>query len=198
MSTQEHIFATTITDNQTKETKSVEDLFAASSPLKGYDTVGSFVDATIQVGITDTPKTVVFGAGGTTTDGGATIASNGEVTVNISNYYSIKQRFRAGRTGASGISEIFFWVELSVDGGSSWNILGNSVDIALNNSNDTTVFFDIANVYLPVGAMLRNRFARSSNGNDSGDLRPAAPSAALAGLGVPVAPSSQITIYTIN
>ena len=198
MSTQEHIFATTITDNQTKETKSVEDLFAASSPLKGYASVGSFVDETLQTGITDTPKTVTFGAGGTTTDGGATISVNGDVTVNISNYYSIKQRFRAGRTGASGTSEIFFWAELSTDGGSNWTVLGNSVDIALNSSNDTTVFFDIANVYLPAGVMLRNRFARSGDGDDSGDLRSTAPSAVLTGLGVLSAPSSQITIYTIN
>ena len=197
MSTHENIFVTEITDNQTGETRTVKDIFV-SHTLKGYTSIGSFVDDNLQIGITDTPKTIVFGAGGMTTDGGATVAANGEVTVNIANYYSIKQRFRAGRTGASGISELFFWAEISNDGGSNWTVLGNSVDITLDSSNDTTVFYDMAKVYLPVGIIIRNRFARSSTGDDSGDLRSATPSTILTGLGVPIAPSSQITIYTVN
>lgn len=72
------------------------------------------------------------------------------------------------------------------------------MDISLDSSNDVTVFFDISSVKLPVGVMLRNRFARSGDGDNSGDLRPASPSATLSGLGVPVAPSAQITVYVLN
>ena len=40
-------------------------------------------------------------------------------------------------------------------------------------------------------------FARSSTGNDSGNLIPSTPSAALMAAGAPVAPSAQITIYDV-
>lgn len=144
------------------------------------------------------PQTVKFGAGGITSDGNLSVDSSGEITILTEKHTSIKQRFRAGRTGASGVSDVFFWAEISTDGGNNWDVLGNSVDITLSSSNDVTVFFDIANLKLPAGIMLRNRFARSSDGDDSGDLRPATPSATLVAAGVPVAPSAQITVYTVN
>lgn len=69
------------------------------------------------MGVLDTPKTVTFGVGGTTSDGSVSIDSNGEITVLQEKYFSIKQRFRTGRSGASGVSDVFFWAEISVDGG---------------------------------------------------------------------------------
>lgn len=165
------------------------------SPIDlGYNTIGNFFDITTQVGILDTPKTVLFGAGGSAGDH-ITVASNGEITVVNSGYYAFKQRFRAGREGASGTSDLFFYAEISVDNGSTWNIIGNSVDLSMNSSKELTVFFDIATIYLSAGVKLRNRFARS--GDNSGDLIAGTPSAALDALGVPVAPSAQITIYKI-
>ena len=164
----------------------------------GYTNSGTFISLVTQSGVSDVPTTVTFGAGGNTLGNHVTVAANGEVTVNTDSYFSIKQRFRTGRIGASGVSELFFWAEMSTDNGVTWLEIGNSVDVSLSNSDATVVFFDISNMFFPAGVMLRNRFARSSTGNNSGDLIPASPSAALIGLGVPDAPSAQITIYRIE
>lgn len=164
----------------------------------GYTSIASFVDTTTQVGVTDVASTIKFGGGGTSGDGHVTVGADGSITINTDSYLSLKQRFRAGRTGASGVSQIFFWAEVSTDGGTTWTVIGNSVGMPLNSSEDSSLFFDISSLYLTAGTKLRNRFARSSTGDDSGDLRPATPSAALTTLGVTVAPSAQITVYRID
>lgn len=164
---------------------------------KGYDTEGGFISVASQPATEDVPTTISFGAGGMTTNNHVSVSANGEFEIMTTGYYSFKQRFRASRSGASGVSDIFFWAEISVDDGGSWNTIGNSVDIALNTSNETTVFFDISSILLTAGIKLRNRFARSSTGDDSGDLTASTPSAALITAGVPVAPSAQITIYKV-
>tara|TARA_R110002167_G_scaffold104166_1_gene268678 strand:- start:2945 stop:3628 length:684 start_codon:yes stop_codon:yes gene_type:complete len=163
----------------------------------GYSSIGSFVDLTTQTGVLDVPDTVSFGAGGVTDNSEISVSAVGEITVNMTGYYSIKQRFRSGRTGGSGTSLLFFWAEASINGGVTWLPLGNSVDVPLGTANDTVVFFDLSNIQLDSGSMLRNRFARSSTGDDSGDLRSASPSAALTALGVADAPSAQVTFYKI-
>ena len=164
----------------------------------GYTNSGTFVSAITQTGVSDVGTTVTFGGGGNTSGNNATVGADGIVTINTDSYFSIKQRFRTGRIGASGVSELFFWAEMSIDNGATWVEIGNSVDVSLANSDATVVFFDISNMFFVAGVKLRNRFARSSTGNDSGDLIPASPSAALALLGVPDAPSAQITIYRIE
>lgn len=164
----------------------------------GYGTDGNFLSTASQTGVSDTPKTITFGAGGTTTSGAVSVAASGHITIVDAGYYSLKQRFRVSRTGASGVSQVFFWAEISVDSGATWNVTGNSVVVSLNASIDTTVFFDLANLDLPAGVQLRNRFARSSTGDDSGDLTSTAPSSTLTGLGVLMAPSAQITIYKLG
>ena len=165
---------------------------------KGYVSIGSFVSLSTQAGALDTPSTITFGAGGNTDGNHVTVGADGVATVNTDSYLSIKQRFRTGRVGASGVSEIFFWAEISTDNGSTWEEIGNSVDVPLNNSNSTVVFFDVSTFKFPIGTKLRNRFARSSTGHNSGDLISVSPSATLTGLGVPDAPSAQITIYRIE
>jgi len=164
---------------------------------KGYDSEGNFISTITQIGITDTPQQVTFGAGGLSDSGNIDISATGILEVINSGYYAFKQRYRVQRTGAAGVSHMFFWAEISVDGGTVWNTIGNSVDVALDNSNETTVFFDQANLFLPAGIKLRSMFARSSTGNDSGNLIPSTPSAALMAAGAPVAPSAQITIYDV-
>lgn len=164
----------------------------------GYQVEGNFISSDIQVGESDVPKNVTFGTGGTTSNDFISVGSDGVIEVLKSGYYLIKQRFRVGRTGASGVSNVFLWAESSIDGGVTWNLEGNSVDVALNSSIDTVIFFDTALVFVPEGTLFRNRFARSGDGDDSGDLRPSVPSTALVSLGVPIAPSAQVTIYTIK
>lgn len=164
----------------------------------GYTNSGTFISTATQSGVIDVATTVTFGAGGSTTGNHVSVGSDGVITVNTDSYLSVKQRFRAGRVGASGASDLFFWAEISADDGATWSVLGNSVDISLENASSTVVFFDLSTVFLPAGTKIRNKFARSSDGDDSGDLIPKTPSATLAALGVPIAPSAQITIYRIE
>lgn len=156
----------------------------------------SFTDATTQSGSPiDTPKQVKYGAALTSPSGIAFMGADGTLTILKTGPFFIKSRLRVGRTGASGVSSIFFWVEISIDGGATWNILGNSIDIRLDNSTESDVFFDFSTLFLNQGIKLRSMFARSSTGDNSGDLMPSSPSAALQAYGVPIAPSAQISIY---
>lgn len=156
----------------------------------------SFIDTSTQSGSPiDTPKQVKYGPAATSPSGIVAIDAAGILTVLKTGPLFIKSRIRAGRSGASGISFLFFWVEISLDGGATWNILGNSTDVHLDNSTETDVFFDFSTLYLDKGIKLRSMFARSSTGDNSGDLIPSVPSAALQAYGVPTAPSAQISIY---
>jgi len=163
--------------------------------LFGYTPEGDFVSMVTQSGSPiDTPKVVSYGSN-KQSNSGILDYNNGVFTFLKSGTVGIKSRLRVGRTGASGVSHLFFWVEASVDGGSVWNKLGNSVNIHLDDSTETQTFFDMAFLVGVTGLKLRTMFARSSTGSDSGDLIASAPSAALIALGVMGAPSAQITIY---
>lgn len=156
----------------------------------------SFTDFTTQSGSPlNTPKVVKYGAAKTSTSGIVSVDADGIFTFHKTSTLFAKSRIRAGRSGASGYSSIFFWAETSVDGGSTWQIFGNSIDIRLNNSEESDLFFDISAVVFPAGIKFRSMFARSSTGDNSGDLMASTPSAALVSYGVPVAPSAQISIY---
>ena len=166
--------------------------------LPGWTSEGSFIDMTTQSGSPiDTPKTILFGAGGTTSGGLISMDAGGIVTILKGGPFATKNRFRAGRTGAAGISQLFFYAEISTNGGASWIVLGNSVAFTLDAVADSQIFFDFAEFNLPAGTKLRQRFARSSTGSDYGDLIPLTPSAALTALLVPSAPSAQLTIYKL-
>lgn len=172
-------------------------LFHILSSENGYTVEGSFVSVVNQAAVLDSPVNVTFGAGGTSANGHVIVTAGGEIEVVTSGYYTFKQRFRVGREGAAGISDLFFWAEISTDGGNTWNTTGNSVDVALASSKDLNTFFDVAKGYFQSGVKLRNRFARSGTGDDSGGLRVGTPSSMLQSLGVLPAPSAQITIYKI-
>jgi hypothetical protein len=143
----------------------------------------------------DTAKTVVFGDAKTSASGLVSQAVDGVFTVLKGGPLAIKTRMRAGRVGAALTTQMFFWVETSVDNGVTWQLNGNAVDVRLENSTDSRLFFDFSTVNFPTGVKFRTRFARSSTGADFGDLIPSLPSVALQLLGVPTSPSAQITVY---
>lgn len=160
-----------------------------------YIPEGVFQDTTLQTGSPeDIPKTVTYGIAKDSDNTHISYAS-GVFTVNTSGYYAIKTRIRASRSGAAQSSSLFFWAEISSDGGNSYTVTGASVDVQLDNAQSNAIFFDFATLYLPAGVKLRSRFARSSTGDDSGNLTPSTPSAALISYGVQPAPSAQLTIY---
>jgi len=177
----------------------LKEIAAALDKLGGSSLHENFIDTTTQLGSpVDVPVQVKYGAAKTSPNGVLSIDNNGTLTVLKGGPLLIKSRLRAARSGASGTSSLFFWVESSLDGGSSWSILGNSIDIRLENSNQQDVFFDFSSLTLPAGIKLRSMFARSSTGSDFGDLVPSAPSLLLQSYGVPTAPSAQLSIYTFN
>ncbi len=165
----------------------------------GSNLVDSFVDLTSQTGAPiDTPEQVKYGPARTTANGALAIDAAGTLTILKGGPFLFKSRLRAARSGASGTSSLFFWVEISSNGGATWQILGNSIDIRLENANQQDVFFDFSSLTLPTGVKLRSMFARSSTGSDFGDLVPSSPSAALTAYGLPPAPSAQLSVYTNN
>lgn len=169
---------------------------ATLNPYAGSTLEVSFTDATTQSGSPiDTPKQVKYGPAQTSPSGIVSMAADGTLDILKTGPLFIKSRLRVGRSGASGVSSIFFWVEISLDGGAVWNILGNSIDVRLDNSTENDVFFDFSTLFLEKGIKLRSMFARSSTGDNSGDLLPSVPSAALQAYGVPTAPSAQISVY---
>lgn len=162
----------------------------------GWTIEDSFTDFTFQSGSpVDVPKTVRYGNAKTSPNGIVSVDNNGIFTFLKSAALFAKSRIRAGRAGASGYSSIFFWAEISVDNGATWQVFGNSIDVHLNNAQESELFFDISAVIFPAGLKFRSRFSRSSTGDDSGDLMISTPSTALSSYGVPVAPSAQISIY---
>lgn len=169
--------------------------FGGGGDADGYDIEGEFTSLSTQSGLSNTPKTMTFGAGGVTPNGHVSVDASGEGEVLTTGHYLIKKRARVGRSGASGISNVILWAEISTNGGVSWEILGNSVDVALDSSDQVITIFDVASLYLYAGVKLRYRFARDGDSDDSGDLIPSVPSAELQALGVPSTPSAQVTIY---
>lgn len=155
-----------------------------------------FTDITTQSGAPiDTPKTVIYGAAKTSPNNLISIDNSGVITFLKGGPFGAKTRHRVTRTGQAGTSSTWFWVELSFDGGSTWAVFGNAVDIRLSGSSDSRLFFDFSQVTLPAGTKARSRWARSSTGVDDGNLTSTLPSTALQALNVPVSPSAQIAFY---
>ena len=174
-----------------------------NSPVAGvppipdiWTTEVNFVDTTTQSGSPiDTPKTILFGAGGTSGAGIISCDSAGIFTLLKGGPLFIKNRFRVGRTSSTGVSHIFIWAEASFNAGSTWTVLGNPIATTLDAAADSQVVFDGAFVNLPKTTLLRQRFARSSTGSDFGDLVPLTSSASLITYGIATAPSAQTTVY---
>lgn len=165
----------------------------------GYSLYENFIDTTSQTGSPiDTPKQVKYGNAKTSPTGILSMDSSGTITVLRGGPLLLKSRLRASRTGSSGTTSMFFWVESSIDNGTTWGILGNPIDIQLENANQDDVFFDFSSLTLPTGIKLRSMFARSSTGTDYGDLTPSTPSSALQAYGLPIAPSAQLSVYKLN
>jgi hypothetical protein len=156
---------------------------------------GEYRDNTLQTGgpVTDTPRNVIYGAGGVSGTGIVSVAANGEITILKAAAIVFKTRLRAGRIGAAGVSVLVVWGEVSVDGGAVWNQLPNVSSINLSASTDTITFLDLIPVLVSIGQKFRIRFARSSAGDNSGDLTPQPLAGGLSFL-APV-PSAYMSIY---
>jgi hypothetical protein len=141
----------------------------------------------------DVPRTVSYGPGGVSLTGFVDVAADGTITALKNGAVVISTRLRAQRVGAAGVSILVIWGEMSVDGGINWTQMANLSTINLDVAADTSSFVDLTPVILVIGRMYRIRFARSSDGNNSGDLRPQPLPGALSFLSP--APSAMLSIY---
>lgn len=163
-----------------------------------FDVETEFSDFTEQVGSpVDTLKQIKFDIGlGDSPSGLVNLSSNGDITTLKKGPYGFKSRYRLARTDSSGgVSHVFFLIQTSLDGGTTWQLIGNSVCVNLTSVSEDVLFFDFATVFLQKGQMLRSIFTRSSTGKSDGNLEPEVPSATLQALGVQTAPSAQLTVY---
>lgn len=169
---------------------------AVPDKVGGFTLEVSFTDVTTQSGVgLDTPHQVKYGPAVTSPNGIVSIDASGTLTVLKGGPLFIKSRLRVGRSGSSGTTSTFFWVEISADNGATWSIFGNPIDVRLDDSNESDLFFDFSALSLPTGVKLRSMFARSSTGSNFGDLVPSVPSATLQAYGLPTAPSAQVSVY---
>jgi hypothetical protein len=159
---------------------------------------GEFRDLTLQTGgpVIAVPRNVIYGAGGVTSTGIASVAASGEITILKPAAIMFKTRLRAGRVGAAGVSIIIIWAEVSTDGGASWVQLPNVSSINLSASTDTITFLDLVPLTVLAGHKFRIRFARAAEGDNSGDLTPQPLAGGLSFL-APV-PSAYMSIYRFS
>ena len=181
-------------------------LSGGSTPY--YTEATRFIDSTTQTGgAIDTVVGVKLGAGGTDPEGLVTADVNGVITINKTGPYMVKQSFQITRNTTPGNAEIFFQAQISTDGGTVWNALGNAINRRISNDNTINVFFDFSPVFLNAGVKVRNVWAKSSVGGDPNDptigvdnglLIHTAPSAALIALGIMDVPSSIAVVYKLQ
>lgn len=156
---------------------------------------GEFRDLTLQTGgpALAVPRNVIYGAGGVTSTGIVSVAASGEIDILKAAAIVFKTRLRCGRIGAAGVSVMIIWGERSIDGGASWQQLPNVSSINLSTANDTITFLDMIPVLVSIGQKFRIRFARATEGDNSGDLTPQPLAGGLSFL-APV-PSAYMSIY---
>ena len=170
------------------------------NPSSSYFSIeDSFLDQTTQSPVsTDTPITVKLGPAKTSPSGIVSVDADGVLSVLKTGPLFVKTRISLGRIGSTGTSVLHLWIEISSDGGTTWAVSGNVVDVKLDNSTDTDTFFDNTPVFLPAGAKARTRFARSSLGHNSGDIVPGTLSPTLQAYGLVPSASAQVTVYKSN
>lgn len=171
-----------------------------STDYGGYRPVGAFKDTTTQIptgNTTDALTPVLFGPALVSGDGVIGVDVNGVFTNLKKGYWFLKARARAKRTGASGTSELFFQFYKRITSTDPWLPLGESIDVELDNSKQTEIVLDESFFYGDAGNQFYLGWARSSNGDNSGQLVPGTPTPALVAAGVQVSPSAQATIFTM-
>ena len=144
------------------------------------------------------PTTIKFGAPKSSVNGIVSVNAAGEFTLLKKGPLMVKTRANVGRTGTNGISNMFVWMETSINGGSTWQSYGNSGFVQLDTTSDQKTFLDFAMFDLPVGIFVRARFARDGSGVNDGSLVVDSPSSALATAGCPDSASAQLTAYKVT
>jgi hypothetical protein len=169
--------------------------FPIAFPVSKLSIEGEFRDNALQIGgpTADVPRTVLYGPGGTTLTGIASVDAGGIITILKDAGIVATTRLRATRAGAAGVSVLIVWGEVSIDGGLNWTQLPNVGSISLTTATDIGSFYDVIPARVLTGQKYRIRFARSSGGNNSGDLAPLVLPGGLSFLGT--VPSAYLSIY---
>jgi hypothetical protein len=135
------------------------------SPV-GYSSIlyGKSTATSQQPSATNTALQVEFGAGGTSTDGSVTLASNGNLTFNTAGYYALSLFLRFGRTGTSGQAILFNRVLINNVQALSSN--STTIDAAAQVNPFSATLFITANA----GDVWRMEILRDAAGANDGGL----------------------------
>lgn len=179
---------------------------AKSASSSYYVEATRFADYTTQNGeAINTLAPVLLGVGGTDPEGLVTGAGS-VITINKTGPYVVKQNFQVSRNSNPGSAEIFFQAQVSTDGGTTWNMIGTSVNRRITDVKTINVFFDISPIFVEAGTKFRNVWAKSSVGGDpadpttgvaNGQLIYTQPSATLLTAGMGQAPSAIAVVYKV-
>jgi hypothetical protein len=141
---------------------------------------------------------VSFGAGGSTSGGELTLASNGTITCNTDNIqYLVEIIVRVGRTGSFGISVLHGRLMYASDGVEANAVqLGSTTTTELDNG--ATIWRERFELMLEPasGSKLWIEFARDESGGNSGAILTQQPTATLAGWNE--SSSAIITFYRVG
>ncbi len=173
-----------------------------------YEELSRFDDFTQQTGAgLDELGVVLYGVGGTDSDGIVSMGADGVSTVGKSGPLLIIRRFQLVRDKNQGLAEVFFTPQLSTDGGVTWNSIGDPVNSRVTSTGSINTIIDTSVVFATAGFMFRNVWAKSSAGGsgsltttgvDDGILIPTIASAALIALGISTVPSASAVIYKVR
>ena len=130
----------------------------------------------------DTPLQIEFGVAQA-----PLLDVNGTFTTPDNGQYTMKYSFQYGRTGAGGVSWLFFYLE--IDGTQAANTRLAKLD---NSNNDFPVDFTVPAVDLTAGQEVKAYIYRDSLGNDSGGLLSESPTLTLTD-----SPSAMLTVTRV-
>lgn len=125
---------------------------------------GVSVAASQQPTVVDTPHQIEFGPAVNTVSDPVMLSELGKLTVNKSGTYRIKFSAAIGRTGASGISNIY--LRAVVNGTQA----GQSIHTKMSSGDVYMPFSDEAWLYLPAGTEIVYEVLRDSTGSNFGGL----------------------------
>tara|TARA_R110000772_G_scaffold129472_2_gene237597 strand:- start:12603 stop:13220 length:618 start_codon:yes stop_codon:yes gene_type:complete len=112
----------------------------------------------------DTPIQIEFGAAQLTAADPVSISALGVISINETGTYRIKVSFAVGRTGSTGVSEIY--ARALVNGTPA----GQTVHFKIGSSDSYIAYSDEAWLTLPAGTTISYQLIRDSTGNNSGGI----------------------------
>lgn len=135
--------------------------------LDGLSTAGNQQPSAL-----DTPLQIEFGGAQLTPSDPVSLSSTGVLSINQAGTYRIKLTVAAGRTGGSGVSNLYF--RALINGTQA----GQSIHLKVDSADIYIPYSDEAWLTLPAGVQITYEIVRDSTGSNSGGLFSSTPNTA--------------------